>query len=102
VLGIGWGNHVLQIATGFLGYSIVVLLVQLVHHFTGVANDSLYHAEEQFRTVGWCMALGYWGYALARKEAPRREFSPKMASFLISIAEVSPGNRAASARWYRK
>lgn len=102
MLGIGWGNHVLQIATGFLGYSIVVLLVELLHHFTGVANDSLYHMEEQFRTVGWCIALSYWSYALARKEAPRKEFSPKMANFLISIAEVSPSNRAASARWYRK
>lgn len=102
MLGIGWGNHVLQIATGFLGYSIVVLGVELLHRFTGVANDSLFHTQEQCRTIGWCTALGYWGYALARKEAPRKEFSPKMASFLISIAEASPSNRAASARGYRK
>jgi hypothetical protein len=102
MLGIGWGNHVLQIATGFLGYSIVVLLVELLHHFTGVADDSVYHFQEQLRTIGWCMALGYWSYALAKKEAPRKEFSPKMASFLVSLAEVSHGNRALPGRWHRK
>ena len=34
-LGIGWKNHVLQIATGYLGYSIAVLAVELLHRFTG-------------------------------------------------------------------
>jgi len=102
VLGIGWRNHVLQIATGFLGYSIVVLLVEMLHHYTGVSDNSVYHLQEQFRTAGWCLALGYWSFVLAKKEAPRREFSPKMANFLVSISEVSQNNRAVSDRWYRK
>ena len=102
MLGIGWKNHVLQIATGFLGFSIVALLIEVLHHIVGVTNASAYHLLDQFRVVGWCVALGYWSVALAKKEAPRREFSPKMASFLISIATGSQNDRPIPARWYRK
>jgi len=102
MLGIGWKNHVLQIATGFLGYSVVVLLVEVLHHRTGLTNDFVYYFQDQFRIVAWCVALGYWSVALAKKEAPRREFSPKMASFLISIATGSQNDRPIPARWYRK
>jgi uncharacterized membrane protein len=86
MLGIGWKNHVLQIATGLLGYSIV----------------ALFHLHDQFRIISWCMVLGYWSYSLSRVEAARKEFSPKMAEFLISMSEVARNNRTASARWYRK
>jgi hypothetical protein len=103
MLGIGWKNHVLQIATGDLSYSIAVLLVELLHSHTNVlTNPTMYHLQEQFRIISWCMALGYWSYALSRVEAPRKEFSPKMADFLVSIAEASRNNRIASSREYRK
>lgn len=102
LLGIGWKNHVLQIATGFLGYSIVILLVEVLHRFSGTANASLYHLHEQLRIISWCMVLGYWSYTLSKAEAARREFSPQMANFLVSISQVARQNRAASARWYRK
>jgi hypothetical protein len=102
MLGIGWKNHVLQIATGLLGYSIVILLVELLHRFTGIRDQSLFHLHDQFRIISWCMVLGYWSYSLSRVEAARKEFSPKMAEFLLSMSEVARNNRTASARWYRK
>jgi hypothetical protein len=102
VLGIGWKNHVLQIATGYLAYSIAVLLVELLHRFSDFANPPLFHLHEQFRIIAWCMVLGYWSYALSRAEAARQEFSPKMAQFLISMSKGVQSNRSASARWYRK
>ena len=102
LLGIGWKNHVLQIATGFLGYSIVVLLVELSHRLKGTQNGTRYHLYEQFRMIAWCMVLGYWSYTLSKVEAARKEFSPKMAGFLVSISQVARNNRTASARWYRK
>jgi hypothetical protein len=102
LLGIGWRNHALQLASGFLGYSIAVLLVELLHRFSGVANQPLYHLHEQFRILAWCMVLGYWSYTLSRADAPRKEFSPGMAEFLVSLSEVSRQNRTAFARWYRK
>lgn len=102
MLGIGWKNHVLQIATGFLGYSIVILLVEFLHRFTGVGDQFLYHLHDQFRIIAWCMVLGYWSYAFSRAEVARKEFSPKMAEFLVSISQASRADRTASARWYRK
>jgi uncharacterized membrane protein len=102
MLGIGWRNHVLQIATGLLGYSIVVLLVELLHRVTGLKDQSLFHLHDQFRIISWCMVLGYWSYALSRAEATRKEFSPKMAEFLVSMSEATRSTRTASTRWYRK
>jgi hypothetical protein len=102
MLGIGWKNHVLQIATGFAGYSIVILLVELLHRFVGVTDVYRYRQHELIRIVGWCVTLGYWSFFLAKKEAPRKEFSPKMADFLVSIAGVAKENRAAASRSYRK
>jgi hypothetical protein len=102
MLGIGWKNHVLQIATGLLGYSIIVLLVELLHRFSGVKDQALYHLHDQFRIISWCMVLGYWSYALSRAEATRKEFSPKMAEFLVSISQASRADETATARWYRK
>jgi len=89
MLGIGWKNHVMQIATGFSGYCVVVLVVELLHRRSGVGDDALYHLQEQLRIVSWCVALGYWCYALSKKEAPRKEFSPKMASFVLSVSGSS-------------
>jgi hypothetical protein len=101
-LGIGWKNHVLQIATGFMVYSSAILLVELLHRFSDFSNPPLFHLHEQFRMVVWCMALGYWSYALSRVEATRKEFSPKMAQFLISMSKVAHSDRAEAGRWYRK
>jgi uncharacterized membrane protein len=100
-LGIGWKNHVLQIATGYLAYSSMILVVELLHRHTGLTG-TIYHLYEQLRIVVWCMVLGYWSYALSRAEAARKEFSPKMAEFLISMSQVTRTNRTAFARWYRK
>lgn len=102
MLGIGWRNHVLPIATGFVGYSVVALLVELLHRFTGVTNNPVYHLQEQFRMIAWCLALGYWSYALAKKEAPRKDFDPQMASFLVSISSRVSKDRAAAVRFSQK
>jgi hypothetical protein len=101
MLGIGWKNHVMQIASGFLGYSVVVLLVEMLHRFSGVTNNAVYHFQEQFRIVAWCLALGYWSYVLAKKEAPRREFGPKMANLLVNLSHKVREDRAAAVRAYQ-
>jgi hypothetical protein len=102
LLGIGWKNHVLQIATGFLVYSIAALTVELLHRITGFADNSLFHLQEQCRIVVWCMVLGYWSYSLSKIEGTRKEFSPKMAEFLVSLGETARIHRNASSLWYRK
>jgi hypothetical protein len=103
-LGIGWKNHVLQIATGFLGYAIVFLFVEMLHHYSGAiaTNPARYHLLDQIRILGWCTVLGYWSYTLSRKEAPRKEFSPQMAKFLVSISQASRTNLTTAEKTYRK
>ena len=40
-------------------------------------------------------SLLYWVVSFVQKEAPRQEFSPKMESFLLSLAGVAHANRVA-------
>ena len=97
-LGIGWKNHVLQLASGLALYSVIMLLVQMLHRFLGVTDKYEYHVLEQIRVAAWVFALGYWSYAFSRQEAPRKEFSPQMARFLISISGSAKRDRAVLAR----
>jgi hypothetical protein len=102
LLGVGWKNHVLQIATGLLAYSVATLLVEMLHRYTGTGNMAVFRLHEQLRMIVWCMVLGYWSYSLSRVEAVRKEFSPKMAEFLVSISQATRHDRTASTRGYRK
>ena len=103
MLGIGWRNHVLQLATGFAFYSIVTLVIEMGHHFFGVTgNKNQYHALEQARIAGWIFTTGYWSYSLLRQEASRKEFSPQMVKFLVSISEIARRDKTALARLNNK
>jgi hypothetical protein len=87
VLGIGWKNHVLQLASGLAFYAAVTLIVELAHSNLRAGPDYAhqFYALDHFRVIGYLCALSYWCYSFARKEAPRKEFSPQMAQFLVSI-----------------
>jgi hypothetical protein len=102
MLGIGWKNYVLHLATGLAFYATVTLIVEMLHHFLGVTNKFQYHALEQVRIAGWIFATGYWSYAMMRQEAPRKEFSPQMANFLVSISGIARKDRAALVRLNNK
>ena len=99
MLGINWRNHVLQLATGFAFYAGVTLVIEMAHRFLGVKN---FHALEQTRIAAWIFTIGYWSYCLLRQEAPRKEFSPQMANFLVSISGVARRNKAAVLRLNNK
>jgi hypothetical protein len=88
VLGIGWKNHILQLASGLAFYAAVSLIVALAHSFLRAGPDysRQYFALDHFRIAGYLCSLYYWCYSFARQEAPRKEFSPQMAQFLVSIA----------------
>jgi hypothetical protein len=88
VLGIGWKNHILQLASGLAFYAAVSLIVALAHSFLRAGPDysRQYFAFDHLRIGGYLCALYYWCYSFARQEAPRKEFSPQMAQLLVSIA----------------
>jgi len=88
LLGIGWKNHVLQLASGLAFYAAVTLVAEIGHSHLRAGPDyaTQYYALDRLRVAGYLCSLTYWCYSFARKEAPRKEFSPQMAQLLVSIS----------------
>jgi len=95
VIGIGWRNRELQIATGFGFYSILSLGVAVLHTHQIVGPQ--YHWLDEMGAAGYLCALAYWVYAFATKEAERQNFSPQMANFLLLIGGTAKASRVALA-----
>jgi hypothetical protein len=107
MLGIGWKNHILQLASGLALNAAVILLTQIgMAHLTPVGPDSAlftqyqmqYRLLDQVRIIGYLCTLAYWAWSFARQEAPRKEFSPQMAQFLVSISGAAKREHAALVR----
>ncbi|HZD49305.1 MAG TPA: hypothetical protein VE178_11220 [Silvibacterium sp.] len=88
VLGLGWRNHVLQLASGLAFYAAVTLVVELAHSNLRAGPEYArdFYALDHLRVLGYLCALTYWCYSFVRKEAPRKEFSPQMAQLLVSLS----------------
>jgi len=88
LLGLGWRNHVLQLASGLAFYAAVTLIVELAHSSlrAGPEYTQKFIALDHFRVLGYLCSLTYWCYSFARREAPRKEFSPQMTQLLVSIS----------------
>jgi len=100
ILGLNWKNHVLQLTSGLAFYAVVTLIVELVHSHlrAGPAYSYNYYALEHLRVGGYLCTLYFWCYAFAKKEAPRKEFSPQMTKILVSISGSTKRQRAVLAR----
>jgi hypothetical protein len=81
LLGIGWRNKVLQIATGLSFYSAVDLIVSLVGRYSGDSRDL-----EAIRMIAVTLELIFFVWVFTTKEVRRREFSPQMEQFLVTLA----------------
>ena len=88
VLGLTWKHHVLQLASGLAFYAAIALIVSLIHsHLRGGPDYAAqYRAIGHFGQASYLCSLSYWCIVFARKEAPRKEFSPQMAQLLVSIS----------------
>jgi hypothetical protein len=100
LLGLNWKNHVLQLASGLAFYAVITLIVDFAqsHLRAGPSYDSTFNAIDHLRIGGYLCTLYFWSYAFAKKEAPRKEFSPQMARFLVSISSTAQRQRAVLAR----
>jgi hypothetical protein len=92
LLSIGWRNRELQIATGFGFYSIVSLAVTILHTHQ-VSTSSQYHLLDEAAGASYLLALSYWVFAFATREAERREFTPQMQNFLLAAAGTARSAR---------
>jgi hypothetical protein len=94
VLSIGWKDRELQIATGLGFYSIVSLIVAVLHS-RQEAGTHPYHWLDYAVTLSYLGALLYWGISLATKEQERREFSPQMQELLLIMSGGARAGRIA-------
>jgi hypothetical protein len=92
LLSIGWRNRELQIATGFGFYSIVSLAVTILHTHQASTSPQ-YHWLDEAGAASYLLALCYWVFAFATREAERKEFTPQMQNFLLAAAGTARAAR---------
>lgn len=87
VLSLGWRDRELQVATGFGFYSLVSLIVAVIntHQSSVLQFRDLY----VFVMISFILSLFYWVFSFAQREPARREFTPKMQSNLLALAEAA-------------
>ena len=94
VLGIGWKDKVLQLATALSFSSAIGLVVSLT-----VRHDAKFSDLDPIRGLAYLFQLVFLVWAFTTKELPRREFSPQMERFLVTLAvQAKVARSALSAR----
>lgn len=100
LLGLNWKNHVLQLASGLAFYAVITLIVDFAQSYLRASPSyaNQFFALDHLRIGGYLCALYFWCYAFAKKEAPRKDFSPQMTRFLVSMSSTTQRQRAVLAR----
>jgi hypothetical protein len=93
LLGIGWKNQVLRLATALSLYSAVALIVTLLESHTGPSE-----MLERIRAANFMFELGFLLWVFTTKDVRRREFSPQMEQFLVTLAGRAKLARSAVVR----
>jgi hypothetical protein len=93
LLSIGWRNRELQVATGLGFYSLVSLVVAMLH--THLTMGAQYSHLNQVVVASFLCSLFYWAFSFAQKEAERRDFTPQMQSLLLAVAGSARASRIA-------
>jgi hypothetical protein len=102
LLGIGWKNRVLQLASGLAFYGAVSLLVQLaISHISDlnqVSYSTHYVQLTQIQSAGYICTLLFWAWSFSRNESPRKDFTPQMQEVLVTIAQSAKRTRLSVTR----
>jgi hypothetical protein len=93
LLGIGWKNKVLRLATVLSFYSAVALIVSLVQSHSGPSE-----VLERIQAANFTFELGCLMWVFTTKDVRRREFSPQMEQFLVTLAGRAKLARSAVVR----
>lgn len=93
LLSINWRDRELQIATGLGFYSLISVVVSILH--AGQAAGPIYHLLDELVLASYVGCLVYWIFSFARQVAPRREFTPQMQNFLLAVAGSARSTRVA-------
>lgn len=94
ILAIGWKDRELQVATGLGFFSIISLLVSVLHSHQ-MWQDASYTLLDRVQSISYLGTLTYWGVSFATKEQERKEFSPQMQQFLLLMSGGARAGRIA-------
>jgi hypothetical protein len=91
LLSISWRDREMQIATGLGIFSLVSVTVSILQ--ASEAAGPTYTLLNQILMISFIGSLLYWLVSFVKKEAPRREFTPQMQSFLLAVAGSARSTR---------
>jgi hypothetical protein len=90
-LSIGWRDRELQVATGLGFFSFVSIGVAALQRYQ--TSYTSYRRLTMVEIGAFLCTELYWIVSFAQKEAERREFTPQMQSFLLSVAGAAHSTR---------
>ena len=93
VLAIGWKDRELQVASGLGFFSIISLIVAVLHSHQDVGKS--YQWLDYASSASYVGTLAYWVLSFSTKEQERREFSPQMQQILLQMGGGARSNRMA-------
>ena len=93
LLAIGWKNRELQIATGLGFYSLVFMVVTLLHTYGPI--DSKYHLYDQLTVISFILVLFYWLLSFLKDEPERKINAPQMDKTLLLLGGAVKSYRVA-------
>lgn len=90
-LAIGWRSRELQIATGLGLYSLVGMVVTVLHTYPRMSLQ--YNRLDQLQVASFLCSLIYWIFSFAQQEQERREMSPQAQDLLLAMAGAARTTR---------
>lgn len=93
LLSIGWRDRELQIATGLGIYSLVSVVVSMLHTYPALRAQ--YNRLDEIVVASYLCSLVYWIFSFAHKEPERREFTPQMQNLFLAAAGAARSTRIA-------
>jgi hypothetical protein len=91
ILSIGWRNRELQIATGLGFYSLISLIVNMIHAYQNLGVH--YQILDRLQTASYFGVLLFWVLSFAIKVPERKNFTPQMANFLLYLSGSAKSDR---------
>jgi hypothetical protein len=83
--GLGFRDHVFALVTGWSGWVMAAMLVDLWHGYLG--THFYFDAIDNVRKLACLAALVYWMVQFWRDEPPRQPLPPEFQAFLQALHE---------------
>jgi hypothetical protein len=84
-LGLGLRNHVFALVTGWSGWVMVAMAVDLLHGYLG--THFYYDALDNLRKTAYLAALLYWIVQFWREEPTRKELPAEFSAYILALHE---------------